>query len=149
MFLVHERMNQKRFRKLWPIRDQYHFVRRYGPKKADVGLVCWGSSKGAVKEAVLKANAEGQRVAAFVPQMIFPFPKHELEEFIRDVDQLVIIEMSYQAQFYKYLRTFIDLPRERTHVYKRSGGRSLTVAEVIEEIGRVGEPVLEMGEVTL
>jgi 2-oxoglutarate ferredoxin oxidoreductase subunit alpha len=148
-FLTHEEMNQKRFRKLWPIRDQYRMVKRYGPKKADVGIICWGSSHGPVREAVIAAAARGQNVAAFVPQMIFPFPKRELEQFLADVDQVVIIELSFQAQFYKYLRTFIDLPRARTHVFKRSGGKNLTVREVIEEIDRVIQPAYEMGEVTL
>ena len=34
------------------------------------GRSAYGSSKGAVKEAVLSANARGEKVAAFVPQVI-------------------------------------------------------------------------------
>ena len=61
-------MNAKRYRKLKPIRDKYQRARRYGPAKADLGIVCWGSSKGAVKEAVLMAEARGEKVAAFIPR---------------------------------------------------------------------------------
>ena len=43
-------------------------------------------------------------------------------------------DLSYSAQFYKYLRTFLDLPAERTHIFKRSGGKSLTLEEVDAEI---------------
>jgi pyruvate/2-oxoacid:ferredoxin oxidoreductase alpha subunit len=75
MHLVHEKMNAKRYRKLRLVRDKYSFYRRYGAEKADVGIVCWGSSKGPVKEAVLKANAPRREVSAFVPQLIMPFPK--------------------------------------------------------------------------
>ncbi|HEY5611872.1 MAG TPA: 2-oxoacid:acceptor oxidoreductase subunit alpha [Thermoanaerobaculia bacterium] len=134
MYLMHERMNAKRHRKLWAIREKYNFVRRYGPEKAELGIVCWGSSKGPVKEAVLRANARGDRVAAFVPQVLFPFPKRELEEFVKSVDTVLVLELSYAAQFYKYLKTFVELPEETTHVYKRSGGKPLTVAEVDEQI---------------
>ena len=134
LYLAHEKMNAKRYRKMWPIRDRYHFFRRYGAERAEVGILCWGSSKGAVQEAVLEANARGQRVAAFVPQMIYPFPKHDFESFLSQIDQLLIVELSYTAQFYKYLRTFLTLPEERTHVFKRSGGKDLTVAEVAREI---------------
>ena len=133
-FLLHEKMNAKRYRKLRPIRDAYTFHRRYGPQDADIGILCWGSSKGVVREAVQRANARGQKVAAFVPQMIYPFPKKELEAFLKSVKHILVVELSYAAQFYKYLRTFVDLPAERTHVYKRSGGKHLTVAEVDAEI---------------
>jgi 2-oxoglutarate ferredoxin oxidoreductase subunit alpha len=137
LHLAHEKMNAKRYRKLWPIRDRYHFFRRYGPEKADVGVLCWGSSKGAVKEAVLEANARGEKVAAFVPQMLYPFPKHQFLEFLASVDELLVVELSYTAQFYKYLRTFLTLPEGHTHVFKRSGGKDLTVAEVAREIEKV------------
>ena len=120
--------------KMRPIRDRYHYVRRYGPEKADVGILCWGSSKGPVKEAVLTANEQGKSVAALVPQVLYPFPTNEFDEFVASVHELVVIELSYSAQFYKYLRTFIDLPSERLHLYKRSGGRNLMVSEVDEQI---------------
>ena len=137
LYLTHEKMNAKRYRKLWPIRDRYHSVRRYGPPQADVGIVCWGSSQGAVREAVIAANARGERVAAFVPRVLFPFPKRELEAFQAQVRETLIVELSYTAQFYKYLRTFLTLPDDRTHVFKRSGGKDLTVAEVDREIRKV------------
>jgi 2-oxoglutarate ferredoxin oxidoreductase subunit alpha len=146
MYLVHERMNEKRYRKLRPIRDQYRFVRRYGSEDAEVGILCWGSSKGPVKEAVLRANAEGRSVAAFVPQVLYPFPKQELETFLAGVKELVVMELSYSAQFYKYLRTFLDLP-ERTRLFKRSGGKNLTVEEVEGEIAKAFQELATKQEV--
>jgi 2-oxoglutarate ferredoxin oxidoreductase subunit alpha len=137
LHLAHEKMNAKRYRKLRPIRERYHYFRRYGPKEADIGILCWGSSKGAVKEAVLAANAGGGKVAAFVPQMLYPFPKHDFQEFLAGVKELLVIELSYTAQFYKYLRTFLTLPQGHTHVFKRSGGKDLMVAEVAREIEKV------------
>ena len=50
---------------------------------------------------------------------------------------MIIVELSYSAQFYKYLQTFLDLPQGHTYVYKRSGGKNLTVGEVEEKIKRV------------
>ncbi len=136
-YLVHEKMNAKRYRKLWPIRDKYHSFRRYGPEEADIGIVCWGSSDGAVREAVIAANARGEKVSAFVPQILYPFPKRDFERYAASVQELLVMELSYTAQFYKYLRTFLRLPEGRTHVFKRSGGRSLSVAEVNRELRRV------------
>ena len=137
LYLTHESMNAKRYRKLWPIRERYHTCRRFGPDRAEVGVLCWGSSQGPVQEAVAAANARGEKVSAFVPQMLYPFPKVEFERFLASVDELLIVELSYTAQFYKYLRTFLDLPAGRTHVFKRSGGMDLTAEEVAREISAV------------
>ncbi len=141
MHLTHEKMNAKRYRKLRQVRDKYSFFRTYGPEDADVGVLCWGSSKGPVKEAVLRANGRGEKVAAFVPQLLYPFPYHEFKRFLRGINDIIIFELSYSAQFYKYLRTFLDLPEGHTYLYKRSGGKNLTVGEVEDKIGKV----IEMG----
>ncbi|HEY3124865.1 MAG TPA: hypothetical protein VGK70_12500, partial [Thermoanaerobaculia bacterium] len=79
----------------------------------------------------------GEKVSAFVPQILYPFPKRDFERFAASVQELLVMELSYTAQFYKYLRTFLRLPEGRTHVFKRSGGKSLSVAEVNRELRRV------------
>ena len=142
MHLIHEKMNAKRYRKLRLVRDKYAYYRRYGAEKADLGIICWGSSKGPVKEAVLAANGRGERVAAFVPQLLYPFPTAQFQEFLKSVREVIVMELSYSAQFYKYLQTFLELPEGHTYVYKRSGGKNLTVGEVEDKI----EKVLEMSK---
>jgi len=137
MHIVHEEMNRKRYHKLERVREKYAFNRRYGPEKADIGIICWGSTKGPVQEAVLRANGRGERVAAFVPQLLYPFPHDEFEEFLSTVQDIIVVELSFSGQFYKYLRTFLDLPDGHTYVYKRSGGKNITVAEVEDKIERV------------
>ena len=139
MHLTHEKMNAKRYRKLRLVRDKYSYYRHYGAEKADVGIICWGSSKGPVKEAVLKANGRGERVSAFVPQLLYPFPYHEFQDYIKTVREVVVVELSYSAQFYKYLQTFLELPEGHTYVFKRSGGKNLTVGEVEDKIQKVLE----------
>jgi 2-oxoglutarate ferredoxin oxidoreductase subunit alpha len=146
-YLMHEQMNAKRFRKLWGIQSKYHFVRRYGPEKASVGILTWGSMKGPAEEIVKRAAARGQAVSAFIPQIIMPFPKNELEQFIASCDQILIVEQNYTAQFYKYLRSFVDLPAGRTHVYKKSGGRPMTMVEIEAEMLKILEPANEPVEV--
>jgi 2-oxoglutarate ferredoxin oxidoreductase subunit alpha len=139
MHLIHEQMNAKRYRKLRLVRDKYSFYRRYGAEQADLGIICWGSAKGPVKEAVLAANGRGERVAAFVPQLLYPFPTAEFADFLKSVREVIVMELSYSAQFYKYLQTFLELPEGHTYVYKRSGGKNLTVGEVEDKITKVLE----------
>ena len=111
------------------------------------GIVAWGSTKGPVEELVKRAEARGQKVSAFVPQLIFPFPKQEFEEFLSNIGQLLVVEQNYTAQFYKYMRSFVDLPADRTHVYKMSGGRMLTAAEIEVEVAKLLEPAASLAGV--
>jgi 2-oxoglutarate/2-oxoacid ferredoxin oxidoreductase subunit alpha len=137
MYLVHEKMNHKRYQKIKGLRDKHRFIRYYGPEKAKLGIVCWGSTKGPVQEVVKRMNADGMSVSAFVPQLIMPFPKKRFHAWLETIDQLLVVEQSYSAQFYGYLRTFTSLAKETTHVYKSSGGRLLTVAEIREQAERL------------
>jgi len=146
MYLVHEKMNAKRYRKLDGVAEKYRLYRRFGATHPDLGILCWGSSYGAVREAVTKLNANGATVAAFVPQMIEPMPVNELQAFIDSCKDILIVELSHSAQFRQLLRTRVDLPRNHTHTFARSGGRSLAVSEVIAEAARL-LPTLKLEEV--
>jgi 2-oxoglutarate ferredoxin oxidoreductase subunit alpha len=137
MFLVHERMNAKRYRKLDAVAKKYPLFRRFGAQNPELGIVCWGSSTGVVREAVDQLNARGASVAAFAPQMIEPLPAAELQKFIDSCKNILVVELSASAQFHQVLRTRVDLPRAKTRVYARSGGRSLGVTEVIAEAARL------------
>src|SRR6266550_1473910 len=134
MFLVHEKMNAKRYRKLDAIAKKYPLFRRFGAEEPELGIICWGSSAGAVREAIDVLNARGARVAAFVPRMIEPLPAAELLKFVDACANVLVIELSHAAQFHQFLRTRVDLPRAKTKVYARSGGRSLSVTEIIKEV---------------
>lgn len=133
-FLTHEKMNAKRYRKLDGVAKKYRLFRRFGPEKADLGIICYGSSYGPVREAVEKLNAEGLKVAAFVPRLIMPLPVAEIEKFIADCKNILVAELSYSAQLYHYIRTQVDLPRAKTRVFARSGGRSLGINEIFEQV---------------
>ena len=138
MYETHVAMNAKRFRKLEAIAEKYknYFV-RFGPEKPDLGIICWGSSLGVVREAVDRLTAQGLRVAAFAPRILMPLPVAAFQKFIEASKELLIIELSHAAQFHKYLRSEMDLPKGSTHVYARSGGKNLTVTEVMAESRRV------------
>lgn len=131
MFITHERMNAKRHRKLDAIAEKYPLFRRFGVPDPEVGILCWGSSAGPVAEAVEAMNANGAGVAAFVPRILAPLPLGELQAFIDSCTRIVIIELSFEQQFHRYLRSLVTLPND-TRVHARSGGKALSVSEVVE-----------------
>ena len=132
MYVVHEKMNAKRYAKMEALAKKYRLFTRIGPASADLGIICWGSMAGAVREAIDRLNVGDLKVAAFVPKLIMPLPKKDLEDFIAGCKELLVIELSYSKQFYQYLRTQVDLPKN-TRVYARSGGKNLGVNEIIEQ----------------
>jgi 2-oxoglutarate ferredoxin oxidoreductase subunit alpha len=133
-YRTHERMNEKRFRKLGRVLEKYGVTERIGDPEATVGILAWGSSCGPVREAVARATSRGQKVAALFTRLIHPYPAMECARFIEPLEHVLIVEVSYASQFYHHLRASVPLPEGRTHVYKRSGGKALTAEEVELEL---------------
>ena len=130
-FVMHEKMNAKRYRKVEAIAKKYKLYRKVGAENADLGILCWGSSAGPVREAIDVLNGGGLSVGAFAPRILAPLPANEIQAFVDGCKEILIVELSYSEQFRQYLRSQVDLPRTKTHVLARSGGKSLAVAEVI------------------
>jgi pyruvate/2-oxoacid:ferredoxin oxidoreductase alpha subunit len=84
------------------------------------------------------------RVAAFVPRIIAPLPVEQIQAFVDSCGRVLVIELSYAAQFHQYLRSQIDLPRAKTTVFARSGGKPLAVSEVTATVRQLlGAETLE------
>lgn len=131
MFVTHERMNAKRYRKLDAIAKKYPLFDRFGVADPELGILCWGSSAGPVREAVQRMNTHGAGIAAFVPRILAPLPLDALNAFLGSCTRVLIVEASFAGQFHRYLRSLADLPRD-TRTLSRSGGHAFTVAEIIE-----------------
>ncbi len=122
---THQRMNEKRFRKMPAIaQDTRDWFRTLGAPGARRGLASWGSQYGLLREWVL-AHPEYR---VFLPEIIHPFPLAAFEEWRRGLDSIAVLELSYQGQFHRYLSGLTDLRGARS--VTRSGGVPLTSAEL-------------------
>jgi 2-oxoglutarate ferredoxin oxidoreductase subunit alpha len=130
-FQVHEAMNAKRFRKLAAVADQYALFHRFGAEQPEIGVICWGSSVGVVREALEHLGQDAARVGVFAPRMLMPMPRHHLQTFIDSCQSVLVVELSYSGQFHQYLRSQVDLPRQATSLYSRSGGKALSTTEIV------------------
>ena len=126
---THERMVEKRARKLGSLADEFKFIRRYGAAKPNVGVLAWGSSKGAVREAVEKLNQSGFSVAALIPELICPLQTDEIGKFISSCKRILVVEISHSGQFEHYLRANGLLSEKVLH-YRVSGGRVFSSREI-------------------
>jgi 2-oxoglutarate ferredoxin oxidoreductase subunit alpha len=135
---IHWEMCEKRIRKFDEMEKELNFVRHYGPEDAEIGIMGWGSTKGVIKETVLRANENGVKVQALLPQIIYPLPERQVQSFLKRIKKLLVAEVSFSAQFLHYLRSALELP-EQTYSLARPGGAPLSMAEVyakLEELSK-------------
>ncbi len=122
---VHQQMSERRFRKLPAIGlDTKDWFRTLGRDGAKRGIVAWGSTYGMLREWLPK-HAEWR---AFLPEVLHPFPLESFEAWRKDLDELVVVELSFQGQFHKYLLSLTDLGGARS--VARSGGLPISSREL-------------------
>ncbi len=128
---MHEKMNEKRYKKFELILEEFKddLVETFGPDDATCGIICWGSTRGVVKEVLETLNNKGYKIKAVVPKLLLPVPEVQLKKFISSLKKTLVIEMSYSKQFYLYLKSYVGLP-EDAKLYKRSGGDPFSVEEI-------------------
>lgn len=130
---VHEKMSEKRARKLAHLAKSFNVHDRFGPEKADIGIIAWGSMKGIAEEVTKRA--EKIKVSALVPKLILPLQTELINDFISSCKKILIVEMSYTGQFRRYLASQCNLPKDVLHL-KSSGGRHFTADEILDTIKR-------------
>ncbi|MDH4299563.1 MAG: 2-oxoacid:acceptor oxidoreductase subunit alpha [Dehalococcoidia bacterium] len=135
-FATHQHMHEKRWQKLAPLRDRDELVKVLGREESRRGILAFGSSAQFVLETVEDLGLQDE-VKVCVPELIHPLPRR-LASFVGSLEKLLVVEMSYSAQLYHYLRSQIDLPSD-TASYARAGGAAFSREELsgpITELAR-------------
>ncbi|MBI3076820.1 MAG: 2-oxoacid:acceptor oxidoreductase subunit alpha [Deltaproteobacteria bacterium] len=101
---MHQAMNAKRFRKFATLAREGNGVKLAGDAQAEVGILGWGSTYGAVLEAVARVRGEGRRVKVLYPTLLNPMPRKEIGEFLRSVKKVVVPELNFTGHFATLLR---------------------------------------------
>jgi 2-oxoglutarate ferredoxin oxidoreductase subunit alpha len=126
-FATHQRMHEKRWQKLAPLRDRDELVRVFGREESRKGIVAFGSTAQFVLETVDDLGLQ-DKLSICIPELIHPLP-NRLVSFAGSLEKLLVIEMSYSAQLHHYLRSQIDLPSD-TQVHARAGGLAFSRKEL-------------------
>jgi 2-oxoglutarate/2-oxoacid ferredoxin oxidoreductase subunit alpha len=133
-------MMDKRARKMNGIAQEYGDTWRFGPEKADLGIIGWGATAGAVREAVEKANAAGISVAAIYPKILYPNPDRAIRPFIEKHKVVLVVEENQSGQYANYLQSIygaeLSFRPERLNKYDGNGFMPVEVLAKIEEIAR-------------
>lgn len=113
-------MVEKRARKLDDVLKRVAAPTLEGPADADVTLIGWGSSYGAIKEAAEQLTADGVSVNHLQIKWIVPFHADVITSVVKGAKKPIIVENNYSGQFYRYLRSETGLTID-SHIRKYDG----------------------------
>jgi 2-oxoglutarate ferredoxin oxidoreductase subunit alpha len=130
---VHARMNEKRLRKLEPLKERRDLFRIEGDPEAPLALVSWGSTAGVALEALRLAEAEGLRVKLLVPSLLFPVAEGVYRDFFDSVQAGLVVEQSHQGQLYRVLRMYTEVP-PGVRSFARSGANPISPADLMDAL---------------
>lgn len=131
---THTAMTVKRFRKLATIESDplvSEFCTRLGDENSEIGIVTWGSSAGAVEEALAVVKGLGISAQAIIPRILNPLPHQELKAFLGKVKRVIVPELNFVGQFASLLRSTYRIP---TIGLTKVKGVPLEPSEIVEKI---------------
>ncbi|TES91631.1 MAG: 2-oxoacid:acceptor oxidoreductase subunit alpha [Anaerolineales bacterium] len=99
-------MVEKRLRKMDQAVIEMRAPTLYGPKKADITFVGWGSTYGPVRVVVDQLKERGEKANFLHFTDIWPFPEEKVQPFLTSAKRLVDVESNSTGQFAKFLRTY-------------------------------------------
>ncbi|MDP1918137.1 MAG: hypothetical protein Q8L14_17965 [Myxococcales bacterium] len=130
---MHLKMNEKRFRKLEPLKKRSDLFELSGNPKAPLAFLAWGSTAGVAREAFLLATAQGHDVKLLVPYLLYPIAEQVYAGFFESVKHGLLVELSHQGQLYRMLRMFTDVPKGLKS-FCRSGANPFQPAELVARL---------------
>src|SRR5438034_8195693 len=104
----------------------------FGPKDATTLIVSWGSTKGALLDALDRLWAEGAKIGYLHVRLINPFPTDEILPYLAKAKRRIGIEMNFGAQLAGIVREHTGV--EMTHFIVKYNGRPMSNTELYDAI---------------
>ena len=128
----------KRFRKVETARKEMvewpRIFIKYGDENPEIGVMGWGTTCGAAKEAVERARAKGIKAAVFYTKLLSPLPVEQLKEFAESAQVILVPELNYTGQYAHLLRAELGIEPEVVHRYD---GLTFTAGEILAKIEEI------------
>lgn len=122
----------KRWRKLPALKGEIAHPRVYGADKAEITLVGWGSTYGALREAVDILREEGVNAKLLHISEIWPFPSKAVVGILDNAKRTYAVESNATGQFARLIRA--ETGREVNGKILRYDGRPITPAYIVEHL---------------
>ncbi len=103
---------------------------------ADIVVVAYGSTARLAKSAVDEARKQGIKAGAFRPVTLWPFPKNELNDAVKNAKKVLVVEMS-MGQMIDDVKLAINCSKP-VEFFGRTGGVIPAPAEILAKIKEMG-----------
>lgn len=117
---VRRMIMQKRMRKMENLLKEIPAPQLGGEKDADVTLVCWGSTYGAVREAAELLTAQGIKTNYLCIKWIVPFHAKEVSEILSNAKKKISVEVNFTSMMSKYIKGETGISMDH-HINKYDG----------------------------
>jgi len=135
---THAEMTRKRFRKMERAAEHAPPPHEHGDPSAEIGVITWGSTWGAVVEAVDRLAERGTRAHALAPRQLWPLPDRQIEPFLAGKRVVLVPEVNYTGQFADFLSAHYRRELRRINTF---GGQPFRVGDLAEAIEGVHQHV--------
>jgi 2-oxoglutarate ferredoxin oxidoreductase subunit alpha len=99
-----QKMFDKRMRKLAGLAREIPAPALEGPKQADLTFVAWGSTIGAVRDAMVLLGARGLTTNLIAVHGVYPIPPGTFEPLVNGAKRTLLVEANFSGQFGHLLR---------------------------------------------
>jgi len=129
---VRKQQMDKRMRKFEKMTEEIEPPEVYPETKSDIVLLGWGSTYGAIKEAVDVMNREGIKAQMIYFSEIYPFPSQEFLRKISRNTKMFAVENNFTGQFGDLFSSKTDV--SVLHKVVKYDGRPFSPQEVVKEV---------------
>jgi 2-oxoglutarate ferredoxin oxidoreductase subunit alpha len=129
-------MMQKRMRKLFSLRQEIAAPQLYGSRRAEITLIGWGSTYGAIRESVDILHKEGVSVNLLHLNELWPFPTEGVADVLNDARQSCAIENNATGQLAHLIQA--ETGREVSCRILKYDGRPFTPTYIAQEVRKEG-----------
>ncbi len=133
------RMVEKRMRKVEALKRELPPPKLEGPPKAEATLVGWGSTLGAIREAVGLLREAGVKANHLHLRYVVPFHGGEVARILGKARTKIMVENNYSGQMERHLRAEAGVAMDGR--VRKWDGEVFTAEEVAARVGAVLEEV--------
>ena len=135
--MVSKRMNklEKALSEI-PIEDKLACF-EFGKSTGDIAVVSWGSTKGAIIEAMEMLAKRGKDIRFIQLRLLHPFPTYEMMNLLKNTRLLIDIEMNYTSQLASLIKQHTG--RDIDYRIVKFNGRPMSTSEVYYAVSAILE----------
>jgi 2-oxoglutarate ferredoxin oxidoreductase subunit alpha len=126
---------EKRLRKLHTALREMDGPVRYGPSKAELTLIGWGSTYGPLRETVDRLNVEDKNANMLHLRDVWPFPSEKVEEALADAGRTIMVEGNATGQMAFLLEAHTGVKID--HHIRKYDGRPFSPEYILSRLKEV------------